>query len=1296
MIHYLRLAIICLFIFSGIDSLGQTYCNPSYPNGCSASNNRITNVQIGTINHAPPGCTVHDYTSLSTLIAAGVPTPIDVISGGWCAVGVAVDLNSNGSFDDPGEIMALPSYIGSQVATYSMSITIPAVTTNGSYRMRVYNRLANSGNGTPGDSPCGVYGYGSWDDYTLIVYHLCPTITSVAASPSQLCGSGTSSLSCVYTTYGAATVKWYSEAGTLVGSGNPLTTPMLTTTTTFYAAVDNGTCDTPRVPITVIVVPPVVAPLSITPLDTTICEGKIVTIQATRSTMTDSVIAKQGAYTATKMPINGTSTNSASELIYTSGELNITGSITDIAFYKKSTNTTFNPGNVSIYMKNTTASAVATSTSLTGYVLVYSGAWPNAGVAANTWANITLNSAFDYLGGTNNLSVLIVRSTAPSSPVFAPTYRASSTSPVKRSSYYIATTPWTGAASAMTTDTLRPDIKIKYQMKPVINWSPVTNLFKDGGLTLAMNSTDTNSLVYAHPNTTTNYNAYSNLSGCLSSGFVSSHIVVKDTVHITIVDSVCAGAAYTFGIQTLTSAGSYTQSFQAVNACDSVVTLNLTIRPYITNTIAVNICQGQSYVFNNVTYTTSQTGLKDTFSTSGCDSIVTLSLTVSANVTPTFAVVAPICTGSIAPVLPTTSTNSYTGTWSPATVSNTATTIYTFTPNAGQCATTATLTVTVNPNVTPAFNAITPICSGSTPPVLPAISTNGIAGTWNPATVSNIATATYTFTPNVGICATTATLTVTVNPNVTPTFTTVTPICNGSTAPVLPLTSNNGITGTWNPATVNNTATTTYTFTPIAGLCATTATLIVTVNSNVVPVFTLPASICNGATAPSLPLTSTNGITGTWNPATASNTTTGTYVFTPTAGICATPLTITINVNNNTLPVFPAIASFCGGTTAPLLSGTSTNGIAGTWNPATINNTTSGVYTFTPNTGLCALPTTLNVVVKTHVLHNDVKTICANQVPYSWNGINNAVNGTTYTTTSANGCDSIVTLQLTVLPAATIVRVDSAGCGFVWYYGRQYNNNTTISDTFRNFLGCDSFIRTTHITVYPNTPYTKVIDSLGCDVVSFEGANYRNSITLIDTFKNRLGCDSVRRVVNITVVKFQLSLSVTPEDPYKGELIHLVSSANDDNYNVTSWTPPELFPAQTKKEYSIRANADGVILIEGTDAHGCTDTAEVRYAVKPVDYGVFIPNAFTPNGDGSNDKFGPIFYMKRAFIVKVFHVFNRYGQSVYSAANTLNCEWDGLMNNGNPADIGNYKYFIEIRFVDGKEVKLKGDVTLLR
>ena len=78
-----------------------------------------------------------------------------------------------------------------------------------------------------------------------------------------------------------------------------------------------------------------------------------------------------------------------------------------------------------------------------------------------------------------------------------------------------------------------------------------------------------------------------------------------------------------------------------------------------------------------------------------CATTATLTITVNASITPTFAAVAPICPGAALAPLPTTSINGITGTWAPA-LNNTATTTYTFTPAAGQCATTATLTITVN------------------------------------------------------------------------------------------------------------------------------------------------------------------------------------------------------------------------------------------------------------------------------------------------------------------------------------------------------------------------------------------------------------------------------------------------------------------------------------------------------------------------------------------------------------------------------------------------------------------------
>lgn len=129
------------------------------------------------------------------------------------------------------------------------------------------------------------------------------------------------------------------------------------------------------------------------------------------------------------------------------------------------------------------------------------------------------------------------------------------------------------------------------------------------------------------------------------------------------------------------------------------------------------------------------------------------------SVIPTFTQIPPICYGSNL-VLPSTSNNGLTGTWSPA-INNTATTTYTFTPTGGNGIST-TMTVDVNPNITPTFQQVNSICSGAILSDLPTTSNNTITGTWSPA-LNNTATTTYTFTPAIGQCATTATMTITVN-----------------------------------------------------------------------------------------------------------------------------------------------------------------------------------------------------------------------------------------------------------------------------------------------------------------------------------------------------------------------------------------------------------------------------------------------------------------------------------------------------------------------------------------------------
>ena len=140
---------------------------------------------------------------------------------------------------------------------------------------------------------------------------------------------------------------------------------------------------------------------------------------------------------------------------------------------------------------------------------------------------------------------------------------------------------------------------------------------------------------------------------------------------------------------------------------------------------------------------------------------------------------------------------------------------------------------------------------------------------------------------------------------VTPTFTQIGPLCQGSTAPTLPLSSNDtpAITGTWSPATINTATpgTTTYTFTPDSGQCANTVHMDITILPIVTPTFTAIGPLCQGATAPTLPLSSadTPSITGTWLPASISTATSGTttYNFTPNSGQCANTASLDVTVN---------------------------------------------------------------------------------------------------------------------------------------------------------------------------------------------------------------------------------------------------------------------------------------------------------------------------------------------------------------------------------------------------------------
>ncbi len=539
------------------------------------------------------------------------------------------------------------------------------------------------------------------------------------------------------------------------------------------------------------------------------------------------------------------------------------------------------------------------------------------------------------------------------------------------------------------------------------------------------------------------------ITGTWSPSTISTTTVGMQTYTFTPAAGQCAtSATMTITITapptpTFTQLGPYCQ-----NATPGTLPTSSTNSPPITGTWLPSVISTTTVGMQTYTFTPSA---------GQCGTTTTMIITITTPPTPTFTQLGPYCQNTTPGTLPLSSTNSppITGTWSPSTISTTTvgTQVYTFTPTAGQCATSTTMSITITAPPTPTFTQLGPYCQNTTPGTLPTSSTNSppITGTWSPSVISTatVGTQVYTFTPSAGQCATTTTMSITITAPPTPTFTQLGPYCQNATPGVLPTSSTNSppITGTWSPSVINTSSvgTQTYTFTPGAGQCGTTTTMNITITAPVTTTFNQLGPYCQNATPGILPTSSTNSppITGTWSPSVISTSTVGStvYTFTPGAGQCGTPTTMTIVVTQPTMPVFSPLGPYClNATPDPLpTSSNNTPPITGTWSPSAINTSSVGstVYTFTPGAGQCATTTTMTVVISNSVTptFDQLGPYCLGSTP----GVlpsqsNNNINGTwspavintstagsfTYTfTPSAGQCGIVTTMTVVITSSVT-------------------------------------------------------------------------------------------------------------------------------------------------------------------------------------------------------------------------------------------------------------------------------------
>ena len=146
-----------------------------------------------------------------------------------------------------------------------------------------------------------------------------------------------------------------------------------------------------------------------------------------------------------------------------------------------------------------------------------------------------------------------------------------------------------------------------------------------------------------------------------------------------------------------------------------------------------------------------------------------------------------------------------------------------------------------------------------------------------------------------------------------------------------------------------------------------------------------------------------------------------------------------------------------------------------------------------------------------------------------------------------------------------------------------------------------------------------------------------------------------------------------------------------------SWEPAATLNCATCPEPIAGPKFNTRYTVNYTDSNGCKNTSIVQVIVLCKDANVFVPNTFSPNGDGAND----VFYIRGKGLdrVKSLRVFNRWGEVVFEQrdfpANNPAYGWDGKYKGNNPVpDV--YVYQVEVFCENSDIIRFDGNVALIK
>ena len=162
-----------------------------------------------------------------------------------------------------------------------------------------------------------------------------------------------------------------------------------------------------------------------------------------------------------------------------------------------------------------------------------------------------------------------------------------------------------------------------------------------------------------------------------------------------------------------------------------------------------------------------------------------------------------------------------------------------------------------------------------------------------------------------------------------------------------------------------------------------------------------------------------------------------------------------------------------------------------------------------------------------------------------------------------------------------------------------------------------------------------------------------------------------------------------------GQSAHLTATGSNIKHYL--WTPSLGLTCDTCSNPSTNTIKNTTYVVTVSSDYGCKASDSVSIFFTCSESQIFIPNTFTPNGDGQND----IFYPRGSGVsmIKAFRVYNRWGELMFERENIqindASNAWDGTFN-GQLARPDVYVYLVEGTCSTGEPLFLKGSVTIVK